>query len=199
MKEEKTRVMTSAEIQKRLSEPFTVEAKLVEKSGEKKGKEIVKKLTNSKKEVSLKRDEKVVLEFYRKKHLYKDYSTSALYIDAFNEEGKQVATLLYDLENLNVVDLRYIEILDENYLGQGLGSIMFEELEDIARTIEAVAITGKVVPIGKNDKTRKFYKDNGCDIVFDPGAGHGGGSEVFYKEVKPLAKHSQNATGGLEL
>lgn len=171
-------------IEKMILEPETEEAKLVKKFGNIKGREIITKITNSEKVVQLKkRDEKLTLKFNRQKQKSKSYLLSELYIEAYNKDGLKVATLTYNLQGLHVVRLNYIEILDKNYINQGLASIMLEELENIARITEINAITGKLMPMGEfKNFSRKFYERNGFTIEFDPGEK----MEVFYKNLQPL-------------
>lgn len=175
------KTLSPEEIEKRISDPVTIEYKLVKKFGDK-GRKIVNKITNSEKQITLKKlGENVTLKFNRQKQNSHGYPISHLHIDAFDKNGKRVAVLIYNLQDLHVVYLSYIEILDEKYINQGLGSALINELEEIARETELSYINGRFMPLGRfASYSQKFYERNGFKIEYDP---HDK-MRTLYKKVK---------------
>ena len=82
------------------------------------------------------------------------------------------------------------EDLDESYQGTGLGSIMFNKLENMSSSLGASYIEGKFMPIGKFAKNSKnFYIRHGFNFDVDD-FDH---AVYVRKELTPLQKLTENS------
>ncbi len=167
-KEKKPIILTQKQIEEKMKNSVTDEGKICEKYGWDEAKKRINAITKFKKDVTLsKLGEDVCLIFSKQRESAKTRSTFC--IDAFSKEGKHIGNLKYDLQGLHCANLFVIEVLDEKFIDQGLGSLLIEEFESVAKSFDIKRSSAKVAPFGKfANRTYQFYKNNGYDLNYDP-------------------------------
>ena len=97
-----------------------------------------------------------------------------------NQEWTNVGFFNFTAKPANYMFLWNIEITDESVLNCGVGSRMFNYLQEIALQSRCKTIEGNYYPKGKQDpeKTKQFYLRNGCSIDKE------GYSTVIYKYIQ---------------
>lgn len=80
------------------------------------------------------------------------------------------------------------EDLDAEYQGKGLGSVMFDKLEEFCKHLGAEYIEGRYTPIGKfADASEAFYKRHGFKFEVDY---EDHGRTYIRKQVQPEPEHT---------
>ena len=163
------------EIQEILSSSYRTEYKYIEKYG-KTAKDTLLKMANSSETI---RSEKLGKDLTLDCSLIREKTESDGFV-TFGAEAykikildgeKELANCAYQLEPRGV-HLSFIglsEDLDNSYQGTGLGSIVFDKLESLSKSLGAEYIEGRYTPIGKfASSSEAFYKRHGFNFDIDP-------------------------------
>jgi len=86
---------------------------------------------------------------------------------AYNKDNKEVAKLNY-YPYKHYYFLGWVEILDDQYIGEGVAHSLFSKMEENAREEGLDNITAHYMPFGENaNHTKAFYENHGFNIEFD--------------------------------
>ncbi len=155
------------EIQKRMTESYTEEFKIIKRLGEDKGKKLIEKISFERMSLT-NNDMKEMIEFRFSKERDEEGATPYYVIKAFNEGGDIVGQLSYRLDN--IVDLMLLNVDLEVENRHTIAVEMLKQLEQISKLCGAGSINGRYYPCFKGEfKFDELFKGEG--FVLEQGAG----------------------------